>query len=198
MQRKAEQAGFVVSVGNFTDNSQRTRILLAPRSLGLHTAVEFRGTLSVLDKERFRAIVYPGDRVRKRFRVRSVAARACPHSSSLLEKSNKMKLIELHILQSFPVTCLNRDDLGAPKSAVFGGVTRARISSQCLKRAIRMQAKEVCPELFKGERSRLIVEPIKEAATKQVLQRTKHRRPRRICATISRPWTKRPRRKAEL
>ena len=23
-----------------------------------------------------------------------------------------MKLIELHILQSFPVTCLNRDDLG--------------------------------------------------------------------------------------
>jgi CRISPR system Cascade subunit CasC len=27
-----------------------------------------------------------------------------------------MKLIELHILQSFPVSCLNRDDVGAPKS----------------------------------------------------------------------------------
>ncbi len=48
-----------------------------------------------------------------------------------------MKLIELHILQSFPVTCLNRDDLGAPKSAIFGGFQRARVSSQCWKRAVR-------------------------------------------------------------
>ena len=40
-----------------------------------------------------------------------------------------MKLIELHILQSFPVSCLNRDDVGAPKTATFGGATRARISS---------------------------------------------------------------------
>ena len=75
-----------------------------------------------------------------------------------------MKLIELHILQSFPVSCLNRDDVGAPKTATFGGATRARISSQCLKRAIRLQAKELCPELFKGERSKLIVQPIAEAA----------------------------------
>lgn len=47
-----------------------------------------------------------------------------------------MKLIELHILQSFPVSCLNRDDVGSPKTAVFGGVNRARLSSQSLKRAI--------------------------------------------------------------
>ena len=33
--------------------------------------------------------------------------------------------IEFHILQSFPVTCLNRDDVGAPKSAIVGGVPRA-------------------------------------------------------------------------
>ena len=75
-----------------------------------------------------------------------------------------MKLIELHILQSFPVSCLNRDDVGAPKTATFGGVTRARISSQCLKRAIRKQAQELCPELYAGERSKLIVNPIAEAA----------------------------------
>ncbi len=75
-----------------------------------------------------------------------------------------MKLIELHILQSFPVSCLNRDDVGAPKQAIFGGATRARISSQCLKRAIRLHAKELCPELFAGERSKLIVRPIAEAA----------------------------------
>ena len=75
-----------------------------------------------------------------------------------------MKLIELHVLQSFPVSCLNRDDVGAPKTATFGGVTRARISSQCLKRAIRLHAKDLCPELFAGERSKLIVKPIAEAA----------------------------------
>jgi len=33
-----------------------------------------------------------------------------------------MNLIELHILQSFPVSCLNRDDVGSHKSALFGGV----------------------------------------------------------------------------
>jgi CRISPR system Cascade subunit CasC len=68
-----------------------------------------------------------------------------------------MKLIELHILQSFPVSCLNRDDVGAPKTAVFGGATRARISSQCLKRAIRQCAKELLPELNRGVRTRYII-----------------------------------------
>lgn len=46
--------------------------------------------------------------------------------------------IEFHILQSFPVTCLNRDDVGAPKTAMVGGVQRARVSSQCWKRQVRM------------------------------------------------------------
>lgn len=47
--------------------------------------------------------------------------------------------IEFHILQSFPVTCLNRDDVGAPKTAVIGGSLRARVSSQCWKRAVRQE-----------------------------------------------------------
>lgn len=77
-----------------------------------------------------------------------------------------MKLIELHILQSFPVSCLNRDDVGAPKTAIFGGAPRARISSQCLKRAIREQAKEMSPKLFAGDRSRFIITPLAEALKK--------------------------------
>src|SRR6266536_2060718 len=77
-----------------------------------------------------------------------------------------MKLLELHILQSFPVSCLNRDDVGAPKTAIFGGVSRARISSQCLKRAIRQLAQDMCPNLFKGHRSRLIIKPLTEGLTK--------------------------------
>lgn len=49
-------------------------------------------------------------------------------------------LIELHILQNHAPSNLNRDDTGSPKSAVFGGVPRARISSQCIKRSIRRSA----------------------------------------------------------
>ncbi len=45
--------------------------------------------------------------------------------------------VELHILQNFAPSNLNRDDTGAPKDAEFGGSRRARISSQCLKRAVR-------------------------------------------------------------
>ena len=46
-------------------------------------------------------------------------------------------LIEIHVLQNHSPSNPNRDDLGAPKTAMFGGVLRARISSQCLKRSIR-------------------------------------------------------------
>lgn len=47
-------------------------------------------------------------------------------------------IIELHLLQSFPVSNLNRDDVGQPKMATFGGHVRGRISSQSLKRAARL------------------------------------------------------------
>ncbi len=53
--------------------------------------------------------------------------------------TNKFPRIEFHILQSFPVSCLNRDDLNSPKTCTVGGVSRARVSSQCWKRAVRLQ-----------------------------------------------------------
>ncbi|MGD9582791.1 MAG: type I-E CRISPR-associated protein Cas7/Cse4/CasC [Lysobacterales bacterium] len=46
-------------------------------------------------------------------------------------------LIEIHVLQNFAPSNLNRDDTGAPKDAFFGGTRRARVSSQCDKRAVR-------------------------------------------------------------
>lgn len=52
-------------------------------------------------------------------------------------------LIEIHAIQNFAPSNLNRDDTGAPKDAIFGGVRRARISSQCLKRAIRQHFTEM-------------------------------------------------------
>lgn len=46
--------------------------------------------------------------------------------------------IEVHFIQNFAPSNLNRDDTNSPKDCEFGGVRRARISSQCLKRAIRL------------------------------------------------------------
>ncbi len=52
-------------------------------------------------------------------------------------------MIEIHALQNFAPSNLNRDDTGAPKDALFGGSRRARVSSQCLKRAVRQHFKEL-------------------------------------------------------
>lgn len=79
-----------------------------------------------------------------------------------------MTSIELHILQNFPPSNLNRDDTGQPKDADFGGYRRARISSQCLKRATRYAGEHEptsMPPLFQrltevplAKRTHLIVE----------------------------------------
>jgi len=45
--------------------------------------------------------------------------------------------IETHLIQNFAPSCLNRDDTNSPKDCEFGGVRRARISSQCIKKSIR-------------------------------------------------------------
>jgi CRISPR system Cascade subunit CasC len=50
------------------------------------------------------------------------------------------QFIQFHLLTAYPPANLNRDDTGRPKTAVFGGVERMRISSQSLKRAWRTSA----------------------------------------------------------
>ena len=52
-------------------------------------------------------------------------------------------LVEIHVLQNFAPSNLNRDDTGAPKDAFFGGTRRGRISSQCDKRAVRQYFEEM-------------------------------------------------------
>ena len=46
--------------------------------------------------------------------------------------------LDVHILHSVPLSNLNRDNIGSPKQMGYGGATRARISSQCAKRAARI------------------------------------------------------------
>ena len=71
--------------------------------------------------------------------------------------------IEFHILQSFPVTCLNRDDVGAPKTAMIGGVQRARVSSQAWKRPVRMAMHEFGAKL--GIRTKHVADIVAQACT---------------------------------
>ncbi|MFA6681817.1 MAG: type I-E CRISPR-associated protein Cas7/Cse4/CasC [Sphaerochaeta sp.] len=68
--------------------------------------------------------------------------------------------VEFHILQSFPVTCLNRDDVGAPKTAIVGGVVRARVSSQCWKRQVRLAMRDFDIKL--GVRTKFVANKISE------------------------------------
>lgn len=55
-----------------------------------------------------------------------------------------------------PPSCVNRDDTGRPKTAIYGGATRARISSQCWKHAMRERFKEMCAEDNLGYRTRQV------------------------------------------
>lgn len=67
--------------------------------------------------------------------------------------------IELHMIQNFAPACLNRDDTNSPKDCEFGGVRRARISSQCIKRAIRSYFRETAllsPENLAQRTKRLV------------------------------------------
>jgi CRISPR system Cascade subunit CasC len=61
------------------------------------------------------------------------------------------QLLELHILQNFAPSNLNRDDTGSPKDAYFGGFRRGRISSQCLKRAMREYVRTTNGKLLPDE-----------------------------------------------
>jgi CRISPR system Cascade subunit CasC len=47
------------------------------------------------------------------------------------------RFLQLHLLTVYPPANLNRDDTGRPKTAIFGGAQRLRVSSQSLKRAWR-------------------------------------------------------------
>lgn len=71
--------------------------------------------------------------------------------------------IEFHVIQSFPPANLNRDDTNMPKDCEFGGVRRARISSQCIKRSIRLHPDfEAYTQVVPGERTRWLSKTIAE------------------------------------
>lgn len=70
--------------------------------------------------------------------------------------------VDIHVIQSLPPSCVNRDDTGSPKTAMYGGVRRARVSSQSWKHAMRDMFKEHFSESELSERTKRIVEKVAE------------------------------------
>ena len=70
--------------------------------------------------------------------------------------------VDIHVLQTVPPSCVNRDDTGSPKTAVYGGVHRARVSSQSWKRAVRLFFREKYDPEDLGLRTKRIVRMVQQ------------------------------------
>ncbi len=71
-------------------------------------------------------------------------------------------ILDVHILQNVPPSNINRDDTGTPKTATYGGVRRARVSSQAWKRATRRAFDELLDPSELGVRTRKVAEALAE------------------------------------
>ncbi|WP_016699972.1 type I-E CRISPR-associated protein Cas7/Cse4/CasC [Actinoalloteichus spitiensis] len=71
-------------------------------------------------------------------------------------------IIDLHVIQTVPPSNINRDDTGSPKTAMYGGVRRARVSSQAWKRATRVAFESLLDKENLGVRTKRIVELVAE------------------------------------
>lgn len=70
--------------------------------------------------------------------------------------------IDIHVIQTVPSSNINRDDTGRPKTGIFGGFTRARVSSQAWKRATRKDFARYLPDAERGVRTRRIIADLTE------------------------------------
>lgn len=70
--------------------------------------------------------------------------------------------VDIYAIQSVPPSNINRDDTGAPKTALYGGVRRARVSSQAWKRAMREEFPKYLPSGSFGIRTKLAAELLSE------------------------------------
>jgi CRISPR system Cascade subunit CasC len=70
------------------------------------------------------------------------------------------RFLDIHLLQTIPYANLNRDDLGAPKTLVYGGKQRTRVSSQCWKRQVRLEVETVLGD--PAVRTRRIISSVAE------------------------------------
>lgn len=75
---------------------------------------------------------------------------------------SKNLYVDIHVVQTVPPSNVNRDDTGSPKSAVFGGLRRARVSSQAWKRATRVAFSQILDTSDLGVRTKRAAELVAE------------------------------------
>lgn len=75
--------------------------------------------------------------------------------------------VDFHVIQTVPPSNMNRDDTGSPKSAVYGGVRRARVSSQAWKRATRLDFERTLDTTDLGVRTKRLGEVLVEEIGRQ-------------------------------
>lgn len=97
-------------------------------------------------------------------RSRGLPARQPPHGQNgtnppstknpNIRRNNMGLFIDIHAIQTLPPANLNRDENGRPKTAIYGGVPRMRVSSQAWKKAIRDNFRDTLDTGRLGSRSR--------------------------------------------
>lgn len=68
--------------------------------------------------------------------------------------------VDFCAIQTVPSNNINRDDTGAPKTALYGGVRRARVSSQAWKKAMRDSFTDLLPEDMRAVRTKLVADQV--------------------------------------
>lgn len=75
---------------------------------------------------------------------------------------SKNLYLDLHVIQTVPPSCVNRDDTGSPKTAMYGGAMRSRVSSQAWKRAMREMFKDLFTADHIGYRTKKLPQLVAE------------------------------------
>lgn len=93
--------------------------------------------------------------------------------------------IDIHIIHNFAPSNPNRDDSGAPKSAIFGGVLRGRISSQSLMSPVRKYPPfvEALGEL-RGHRTKHFPELVRQRLAETDIPKDEHDAIVHLCGSI--------------
>lgn len=76
----------------------------------------------------------------------------------------KRLYVDVHVLQTFPASCINRGEDGSPKMVQYGGVNRARVSSQAWKKVMRDYFSEHS-DLETGKRTKYVVKYVADKIT---------------------------------
>lgn len=79
--------------------------------------------------------------------------------------SERPRFLDIHIVQSMPFANLNRDDTNSVKTVLYGAKLRTRVSSQCWKRAARVEFERITGN------STLRTRRICEAITRELVER---------------------------